>query len=291
MRVYKLLAGVLLLILMQSCTTMQLTNQGEKAFQSGDYTAALEAWEQVINGYESQAQSAEGEIYFKAGMAAYELDQTDKAQKYLEVARFQKYPSPKVYTTLATIYRDIDNLSKEITALQEYRENFPQGEEIEPLTRRLFETYVESENWQWAVDLWPQLSVGAKEDLSFMTGYLQASRKVENNQVCNDLATKILKLDAKNTQALEWFALKYYHLAEDTYVTEMRAYKHNRTTKQYNRLLKKLKQVYPNFRRSRDYFLQLYKQDPKAEYAQYLAIIYNRLDQKKKAAYYQRKAK
>ena len=71
----------------------------------------------------------------------------------------------------------------------------------------------------------------------------------------------------------------------------MKAYKAKRTNSQYSRLLKALEQVYPDFRKSRDYYLKLYKIDPKKEYANYLGNIFTRLDDKEKAEYYYKKAK
>ena len=60
--------------------------------------------------------------------------------------------------------------------------------------------------------------------------------------------------------------------------------------KEYKRLLKALDKVYPTFRKSRDYFLKLYRIDPKPKYAKYLGNIYTRLGNEQKAKYYYNKA-
>jgi hypothetical protein len=84
---------------------------------------------------------------------------------------------------------------------------------------------------------------------------------------------------------------KYFWNAEDVYVKEMTDYKNNRTTSQYKRLLNKLDEVYPTFEKARDYFLKLYKLDPRPEYAEFLDNIYNRLQEEQKAEYYYQKAR
>ena len=107
----------------------------------------------------------------------------------------------------------------------------------------------------------------------------------------NYIQKQILKLDASNITALEYYAEKYFWKAENLYVSEMKAYKNKKTSSQYKKLLKALEQVWPNYKKSRNYFLKLYKIDPKPEYAKYLGNIYTRYDDKEKAAYYNKRAK
>ena len=70
----------------------------------------------------------------------------------------------------------------------------------------------------------------------------------------------------------------------------MKAYRENRTRKQYAILLEAFKQVSTDFRTSRDYFLRLYKINPDPAYAEYLGNIFTRLEDKEKAAYYKKRA-
>jgi hypothetical protein len=73
------------------------------------------------------------------------------------------------------------------------------------------------------------------------------------------------------------------------YVREMKAYKNNRTTSQYKKLLKAWDQVWPLFRKSRDYFKKLYYIKADTQYAKYLRNIYTRMDQKDKAAFWEKR--
>ncbi len=290
MKVNKIVQGLLIILIAQSCATKRLTEEGTIAYEKGNYNKAFSSLEQVIEKKQNRDKQPDKAIYYRAGMAAWKLKKTDKATKYLEKADYLKHPEPRLYTTLATIYKSIDNLSKEIIALEAYHNKFPDGEKIDTINKRLFETYVESENWKKAVDLWPELTKKTQSDIDILTGYLVSNRELENDELCDKLASRILKRDPENITSLEWFAKSKFREAENTYVSEMKAYKNNRTNSQYKKLLKAWDGIWETFRTSRDYFLKLYELDPKPEYAKFLGNIYKRLDKDKKAEYYYRKA-
>ena len=295
MKISTIIQGLIIILILQSCAsslnTSKLSEDGEAAYQTGNYEAALIAWEQIIESREGKGKKAKGPVYVGGGKSALALGQNDKARKYLETARGMGFSSPEMYASLAKVYKTIDNLSKEITALETYREKYPQGEKISAINARLFETYVESENWDLGIDLWPEIETQAQSDAGLLAGYLIVNKNMENPTVCDKLAQQIIKLEASNITALEWYAEKYYWKAENLYVSEMKAYKNKRTNSQYKKLLKALDEVWPNFKKSRNYFLKLYKIDPKPEYAKYLGNIYTRYDDKQKADYYNKRAK
>ena len=290
MKISKILIVLFFAIAVSSCATMKLTEEGNQAYQAENYESALKVYDQIIEGKESAGKKAKAIVYINAGKAALELEQTDKARKYLESARGLQYASPELYESLARVYKIIDNLSKEITALETYVKKYPQGEDINKINARLLETYVESENWDYAVDLWPSIESQAQSDVNMLANYLTVNKKLENTSVCEQLAKQITKLDVNNITVLEYYAEKYFWEAENLYTTEMNAYKKHRTNSQYKKLLKALDQVWPNYQKSRDYFLKLYKMNPKPEYSKYLGNIYTRYKDEKKAAYYYKRA-
>ena len=291
MKFSKLVPVIVSIIIFQSCAVTKLADEGQLAYEGENYEAALISWDKLIESTESKGKKAKAPIYYKSGISAFKLDQIDKAQKYLESAKELGYSAPDLYSSLAKIYKTIDNLSKEITALEIYREKYPQGDDINNITARLLETYVESENWDYGIELWPKIEESAKSDIRLLATYLLINKGIDNQENCDELAAKIIKLDPNNIITLEYYAEKYFWKAENLYVTEMNAYKNKKTSSQYKKLLKALDQVWPNFSKSREYFLTLYKIDPKPEYAQYLGNIYTRYDDKKKAAYYYKRAK
>ncbi|HSH53357.1 MAG TPA: hypothetical protein VK982_16640, partial [Bacteroidales bacterium] len=130
MKISRILQIITLSFIITSCATTQLIEQGNKAFKQGNYTETLHALEQIIESKENRGKNAKGEVYFKAGKSALELEKINKARKYLESAQQMEYDLPELYASLAKIYKIIDNLSKEITALEDYHNKFPEGEKI-----------------------------------------------------------------------------------------------------------------------------------------------------------------
>lgn len=290
MRTVFIFSGIVVLLLFQSCAVKKLTTGGEAAYQKGNYEGALHALEQVIEKREATGNKAKPAIYYKAGMSAFKLDKFKKARQYLESAEREGYASPGLYSSLANIYHRIDNLSKEITVLEKYHEKYPGGKYIDTINTRLFETYVESENWHLAHDLWPAIESQAMANVYLLEGYLKTTWNLENNDgLCDELAAQILEMDPENITALEWNANKYFWLAENMYVEEMKAYKNNRTRSQYKKLLKAWDKIWPYFRKSRDYYKKLYYIHPDPMYAEYLENIYNRMDKPNKAAFWRNK--
>ncbi len=291
MKVLNIIKLIILVIIIQSCASSKFVEEGNTAYNSKKYEEALKSYDQLIEGLESNGKKAKASVYVNAGISALELKQTEKAQKYLETAKELQYSSPEMYESLAKVYRVIDNLSKEIIALEVYREKYPQGENIKSINARLIETYIESENWELAMNIWPQLKEQAQSDVNLLASYLIINKNLNKTDECDNLAKQISKLDANNITVLEYYAEKYFWKAENLYISEMKAYKEHRTSSQYKKLLKALDEVWPNFQKSRDYYLKLYEIDPKPEYAKFLANIYTRYDDKQKAAYYEKRSK
>ncbi len=285
--------GIAILILLGGCTAgayLSKTNQtAEAAYFAGDYNSALTAWEEIITAKTSKGKQAEGKIYCGAGKAALALGQDDKAIDYLNKARYAEYADAEMYAAMAKAYQNIDNLSKEIMALEDYVNKFPQGNEIKQIRKRLFETYVESENWDLALELWSNFNNETRSENKILEGYLIVNQGLENGDVCDDLANQLFKKNVNNIVALEWKAKKYFYKAENRYQKEISAYEKHKTRKQYAKLLKSLDVVNKNFKVSLKYYKKLYKLNPDSKYAKYLGNIYARFNDKEKAEYYRSK--
>lgn len=289
MRLFTLLVAISALFAISSCTVSkqvkQLKYDAQKAFDAEDYQAAFVSYEKIIFLNSERNKKVDGVVYRNAGIAASEVGETHKAIDYLENAKQHGAANARTLSSLAKAYLEIDNLSREINNLQEYIEHYPQGEEIEQVRRQLFIAYVESTNWQPAIELWDKLEASHKEEAKVLTGYLKTLRALERPENIINLAKKINKIEPNNIDALEVLATEYYRIAEDSYQTEMKAYEQNRTNRQYRQLLAALEVINANFRTSRDYFEKLYKLDPNPRYATFLGNIYTRFDNKKQADY------
>lgn len=290
MRLNQIVSALVVFLIVHSCTTTKLVEEGQAAYQQGNYETALAKWEQIIIETEKQAKLVDSSLYYKAGMAALKLDKKDKAQQYFVWADDGGFSSPDMYLTLSGTYRDVDNLSLEIEMLENYHREYPEGAKIDSVNARLFETYIESEQWSKAKNLWPEIENQAEANIEILTDYFLLNSKLENEVESSKTAQRLLVLDENNITGLEWKAMKFFKKADDLYVKEMKAYEENRSRKQYRQLLKAWDKIWPDFRKSRDLFEKLYKLKPKAEYAKYLGHIYTRMDKEQKAEYWYKKA-
>ena len=296
-RLIALWLGIILLtvLLFSACgTSNRLAQSGEQAktaYEAGDYATALTEYRKIISGYESKGDEKSCPVYTLAGEAAWLLDKKALAFEYYDKARFTASECAETYAGLATYFQSIDNLSKEMENLQIYLKKYPDGKDSQQIAKRLFSVYVESENWDKALNLWPAVKNTSLQDIALLEQYLTVNEALNRQKTCDSLVQKILNADPDNLKALEWEGKKYYRKAEDRYQQEMKAYEKKKTRKQYSQLLKALDQVSADFKTSLKYFEKLYKLNPETRYARYLANIYNRLNDKKKAAYYKKKAK
>lgn len=262
--------------------------EAETYYQAGDYKNALIAYQKVIGIFEENNNTSDCPVYTKAGECAYNSGDVKLAIAYLKNDESSSFTTEATYYFLAKSYNEIDNLSLELLALRDYISKFSDGVHIDEVRKQLFLTYVESENYDSAKEIWPEVSSLYPANIELLEAYFSVNKGLSNTDSCMAIAGKILEVYPANTVALEWFGKYYYRSAEDRYQKEMKAYDINKTTKQYRILLSALDVVTVDFKKSLKYFKKLYGVDPKAEYADYLSHIYNRLSDKKKAEYYRK---
>ncbi len=265
----------------------QTKQTAQTAYNNGDYAKALELWEGLINTSKQKGLEKQCVIFTKAGMAAQKLGQTDKAIGYLKQATYSEFSNEDTYYTLAEIYNEKDNLSLELENLEIYKEKFPQGKNIEKVNLRLFELYVEIENWEKALNFWEQLTVDQKSETQQIENFLLVNDKLGNDEKSKELALQLLKQDDENIAALNWLAKHYFWKAEKRYNKEMKIYEQKKTRKQYAHLLKVIDEVAVEFNTGLKYAKRLYKLDPTPANAKLLGNTYSRLNYKDKAKYYQ----
>lgn len=290
----KTLLICVLFFALASCSTTSKLKKAEitakNAYEAGNYEAALQAYESVIAEYENEGRSKECPVYTQAGISALKTGNTDKAIDYLEKAVYTPFKNPDTYYYLAEAYRKIDNLSKELLTLEAFLENYAVSEKAGSVKQRLFNVYMESENWDKAGKIWSQLEDSFKSQPENFEKWFRLNCVIGDADNCSSLAGDLLRMDPDNVTALEWKAEKYFWKAENRYQQEMEAYEKNRTNRQYQKLLKALDEVTADFNVALDYFKKLYEMNPEPGYAQYLSNIYLRFDDKEKADYWNRKA-
>ena len=269
--------------------TAELQGKAETAYHDKDYREALSHYEELIELKKERGQEVSGKTYFDAGMAAWHSDESPKAVEYLREAHRNGVASEQSYYILAIGYREIDNLSLELTNLEAYAENYPKGEKSDYIHARLFEVYIEISRYEEALGLWPLIEEDAGRDAGLLEGYFELNRQLDREEELEPIARRLLALDANNKIALEYLAEHYFWTAENRYQDEMKAYERNRTRRQYRQLLDALDEINEQFKISRDYFERLYNAEPNGHYASYLKNIYIRFGNEERAEYYRRR--
>jgi len=283
---------IILLFALNACDSgkqlAQTKQTAQTAYNSGDYAKALELWEVLINASKENESEKQCVVFTKAGMAANKLGQTDKAIDYLKQAAYGEFSNQDTYFTLAGIYREKDNLSLELENLEIYETRFPQGNNIEYVNKRLFELYVEIEDWDKSMSMWEKLTVEQKSENQQIENYLIVNDKLDKDDVCLQLSQQLLEKDKNNIAALSWLANYYFWKAEKRYNKEMKIYEQKKTRKKYAHLLKVIDEVTVEYKQSLKYGKRLYKLDPTPANAKLLGNTYSRLNYKDKAKYYQK---
>ncbi len=267
-----------------------LQEEAGSEYSAGNYHGALELYEQIIDLKKSRSHEASGETWYRAGIAAWETGSRNRAIEYLVQAGRKDRYGEKGYYILATAYREIDNLSLEITSLENYLEKYPDGGKADVMRIRLFDTYLESNNLDGALELWQYLEDLAPGNANLLESWFVLNRRLEREDELKDIARKLHEADNKNITALEYLGDHYFWLAENRYRQEMTAYEENQTRAQYRQLLNALDIINEQFRLSRDYFEKLMDINPGPAYAEYLRNIYLRFGNDEKAEYYHQKS-
>ena len=261
----------------------------EEAFAAGEFETALAGYEALIEARRSREEEVGEAFLRKAGLSAHAVGQTGKVLEYLEPMRHDPGMGAEVFAALANAYREVDNLSREITSLEVLAMHYSGTSAYDALKVRYFETLVESHNWEQAMDLWPQIEPEAKGSESLLNGFFAVNLALGMEEEADELAKDLYLLNPDNTDALNRLGRLHFNRAVEIHERETQAYEQNRTHRQYNQLLQAYEVMNRDLRTALGYFLRLYELDPTRETASFLRNIYTRFNDEERARYYERK--
>lgn len=261
--------------------------QAKQAFDAGKLEKSLQLYEEIIAAEEAAGALAERNHYEEAGKTAEALGDMTKAESYYKLAIYYKTASADVYQKLARYYRQQDNISKESGMLEPLLNLFPKSEQAKAEKTRLYQIYIETEQWEKAVALWPP-NAGAAQDENLLNTYFAAQKKLGNDEELDKLSSTLLALNPENKAALEWKAIDLYNKGENRYQKELQDYENNKTRRQYKIMLDGLDASTASFKQALQIFEKLYGQDISKTYALYMANIYARFGDESNAKRYQK---
>ena len=285
---HKIYSALIVLLIATSCGTLNnlsvIKENAEKASQQKNYSQAVNYWKQYLG--QQPTEETDSSLFAEAAYAAFLAGDDEQALSWYDQARFKGFNSEQMYSTLITIYKKQDNLSKELTALEFYSGHY--SDNLNEIYSRLFEIYSEIKMNDKALSVWKKMNETSKNEISNQKAYFFTNEKLNNSAVCDSVSQIILDKEPENVDALEWNAKKYYWLGENLYQQEMDKYNKNKTTRQYSILLKQLDQVTAYFKKSLVYFDKLWNLNPGEKYAAFFANIYARFGDKEKADFYKK---
>lgn len=278
------------MVYVQCGTTSKVSvdQQLSTAWETADFQTVYDISTTAIKKEADKGKVTTPQMLQYAGESALKLKKTDDARKYLEQAMNLAPELESLYPPLVELYGNIDNLSYQITTLENYKKRFPAGEFSNELNVITFEAYAQSENWDLAFDTWGNLTDAGRQKIQLLETYLVVCDKLNREKEMEEAVSQLLQLDPHNIAACTVFATDLYEGAESRYQKEMKAYNGNKTRKQYAVLLKALDQSTGDFKKARDLFEYIYKEKPSKDVASYLSNIYARLNNKEKAAHYKK---
>lgn len=249
---------------------------------SGNYGQALVSWSKYID--ETDIEEITGAEFAQAAKTAFKAGDNVKAKSWFDQARYKNFADAEMYETLAKIYNAEDNLSKELSALEFYTENY--GTTDAGVNTRLLAIYAEIDANEKALEVWNNMDEASQNIEANVNNYFEVNKRLENVEVCDKLSKTLLEKNPEHLAALEWMAKKYYWAGQNRYEREMAKYNAKKTRKNYSILLKELDLVTADFKKALPYLDKLWKLQPGKEYAGYLANIYARFGDEKKTNYY-----
>lgn len=284
-----LFAAVLLGIV--SCKTTvnlpQYRESAETAEAAGEYLIATEAWRSYFEQNPADNE-LEGSVYAGAAQTAFRATEIEQALEWFQQAMQKGYEEPSMYQTLAEIYKFQGNISKELTALEEY---IDKSVKVDPeVYSRLFSIFYTTDQPEKALEAWEKMPDTVKRTEQNLERYFSLNKQLKNEAKVDSVSLALLEVAPDHVGALEWQAQKKYERAEARYQSEMKKYEARPTTGNYQTLLRGLKAASDIFRQSLQYFEKLWEVNPdeRDQYAVYMNNIHIRFNDKERADFYRK---
>ncbi len=280
----RILSLVLVLAGLFACNPMKKVESTRtlaySAYQNGNYAEALTQYEQLMKLYKEQSNEVPYDIIVKAGKAAFNAKNFEKAKEYLTRA----FKGNKTYDLLKMLIETYENLNETNLVKGLISDNISVYENA----GKTDEAYTELFKLDFAAgkyeDAYNDYKNIADPDIDLFPEYLKVLNELGKKEEAQKVCKTVLVNDANSVPALEWLAVDEYNKAENWYKKEIAKYNKNKNATTYAYLRRDLKKISAIFRSARDKFVKLRSLDPENKtYIKYLKNCYLRLDMKGKA--------
>lgn len=281
---------IMLIFVSISCSTSKVVvsqkNEAELLEQAGKYEQAAETWKKSIDEEIGKGNEVAAEVYAHAGKTAIKAGRPEWAEIWFGLAKYANYSDAEMELDLAKIYRNRNEVPKELGTLEVYIQKFAGQSDLSEVNARLFELYCKMRDRQKAEAVWAEMSETDRKSEFYLDKYLTLMVQMKQEAAADSAANELLKINEQHVKAMEWLGESLYQKAEAGYTKEMKAYEKNHTQAQYVQLIQALKTINADYQKSLEYFLILWGKKQKPVYAAYISNIYKRFDDDSKSGYY-----
>ena len=268
-----------------NCFSQNQTVPGSADQKTNEF-ATVREWESYFIQKTNSGSKATPEEYVRAALKSYSEKNYILSAIWFDEARQANYSSPEMYSTIALIYRNLNDQNEELKAMNYYLLNYPDGKETGSMRERIFILISAGKNEDRINASWNALADSSRKKESLLNTYFLLQKGKNNKESCDTLAKSLLAANPKHIAALEWLGEKYYWMGENLYQQSLKKYQQNKTGLQHLTLTKEFENVSVDFNKSLNYFNNLWEISHNARYASFLANIHARFKNAQKAEYY-----
>lgn len=284
-----------LLVFISACGTQkQLTDQtqaADKLFLEKNYTAAYQAYNDIISQSQAKGKTVPAQIFASAGKSLYLSNKKAEGIALLDQAEAGGFVDEQSLLLRIYYYKEIDNMSKELTRIEQYKTAYPNGSEMNFVNERLFLHNAEMKEYPKVKEVYALLDAQTADKIANLEIIYKASKKLNEDDNADKYAARIFEKDPENLTGLRYKAESVFYKVENEYVAAIKAYNKNQTTSTYNAMRKKIDPLAPRFKAAKNYYIKLYSLSKEPADAAVLSRICERLNDPKNAKYYKNLSK
>ena len=284
------------LFLLSGCLAQKkissILQSANQFYYEKEYRKALENYNRVLDYYQGKGLTPSGEIFSSTGKCLYYLNDKAGAMDFFEKAFNNNYEDEQTAFIAVEYYEEFsDDIDKQISSLEHYAENFSFGNEIDYVRIKLFEKYYEKGDFRKAFYAYNNLPEEKSDNIELLEKYFYSAQQIGSQKKTAEIAEKLYNLDPNNLIGLSFMADKTLLEVETLFKEAQEVYnskKNNATLKVFRKKQEDLKSRYIL---AKAYYTRLYNLYKRSSDAESLALICQRLGEKKNAEYYTKLSK
>ena len=183
-------------------------------------------------------------------------------------------------------YEKVPDVDKQIESLEHYAAFYSSGDEIAYVREQLFDKYYEKGDYRKVFYAFNNLPAEKTDNIAVLEKYFVAAQQIGSQKKTEETAQKLYHLDPNNFTGLSFIAKKNFTETEAEFQEAQKVYNEEKTSANLKVFRKKQEELKPRYTLAKAYYTRLYNLYKRPSDAEDLAVICQRLGDKKNAVYY-----